>query len=246
MAKGFVSEYDACGATAPCEPLRRPRVFPPTLALPFERFLRNPRSCLPSWANTDPEPPVIDDAELTRRSMMGFGEMCAVTGLWGVGPEVVIRWPNALGAKIDSAGNPWISAAVVPLGASPPEDDPRLPMAVWTLGESIPGRAEAHGIATPCLGLSLDAPAMEFDAGEAVVGVPSMTTVAEVNERAYNQIGAFAPLVIGIQDGRIRTHGILVGGEFACVAITLRLHDDVGIFYVATEAEHRRQGLASP
>ena len=71
---------------------------------------------------------MIEDGELARRSILGFGEMIAALGGAGVGGEVVVRWPNALGARIDAAGeNPWFNAVVVPLGMEPPEDDPRLP-----------------------------------------------------------------------------------------------------------------------
>ena len=48
---------------------------------------------------------MIDDAELARRSILGFGEMVAALGRWGVGAEAVVRRPNALGARIDAAGS---------------------------------------------------------------------------------------------------------------------------------------------
>lgn len=59
----------------------------------------------------------VDDAELTRRSILGFGEMVAALGRCGVGAEAEVRRPDALGARIDAAGgNPWFDVAVVPAG----------------------------------------------------------------------------------------------------------------------------------
>ena len=43
----------------------------------------------------------------------------------------------------------------------------------------------------------------------------------------------------------MHTHGLRVDGEWACVALTLRLDDDVSVQYVATDAGYRRRGLAA-
>ena len=53
------------------------------------------------------------------------------------------------------------------------------------------------------------------------------------------------PLIAAIVDPRVHTDGLRVDGEWACVALTLRLGDDVSVHYVATEAGYRRRGLAA-
>jgi GNAT superfamily N-acetyltransferase len=189
---------------------------------------------------------MIDDAELACRSIRGFGEMVAALGRWSAGAETEVRWPGALGARIDAAGgNPWFDAAVVPPGAPPPADDPRLPHCLWTVAGAVPGRVEEVAIATPCLGLALDDPALAFDGGAPEVAVPSLAVLGDVNERAYGQPGAFTPLVSALRDDRVRTHGLRDGDHFVCVALTLAVGDDLSIHYVATEESHRRRGLAS-
>lgn len=189
---------------------------------------------------------MIDDAELARRSIRSFAEMLAILGRWGVGPEAEIRWPNAVGARIDvAADNPWHDGAVVPPDAVPPNDDPRLPHCLWTVRDAVPGRVEEVGIATPYLGMALDDPAIRLDGGAPDVEVPSLAVLGEINERAYGQPGVFGPLVRKLRDDRVRTYGVRDGGAFVCVAMTLTLGDDVAIHYVATEASHRRRGLAS-
>ncbi|MDG3002204.1 GNAT family N-acetyltransferase [Paludisphaera mucosa] len=188
---------------------------------------------------------MLDDSELARRSILGFGEMIAALGRWGVGPEAEVRRRDALGARIDAAAdNPWFDAAVVPIDESPPADDPRLPRCLWTVADSAPGRVEAAGIATPCLGLALDDPALKLDGGASDVGTPSLAALGDVNERAYGQFGVFGPLVSAIRDDRVRTHGLRDGDAFVCVALTMAIGDDLSIQYVATEAGHRRRGLA--
>ena len=189
---------------------------------------------------------MIDDAELARRSILGFGEMVAALGRWGAGAEAEVRRPNALGARIDAAAdNPWLDAAVVPADAAPPADDPRLPRCLWTVADAVTGRVEEAGIATPCLGAALDDPALQRDGGATDVEAPSLAVIGDVNERAYGQIGVFGPLVRALRDDRVRTHGLRDRGAFVCVALTLAVGDDLSIQYVATEAGHRRRGLAS-
>ena len=91
----------------------------------------------------------INDEELARRSIRGFGEMIAALGRCGVGAEAEIRRPNAVGARIDVAGdNPWFNGVVVPLdaaGAPPRGDEPWLPYAVWYTA----GAGAGAGAATP-------------------------------------------------------------------------------------------------
>jgi ribosomal protein S18 acetylase RimI-like enzyme len=189
---------------------------------------------------------MIDDAELARRSILGLGEMIATLGRWGVGSEAEVRRPDALGARIVAAAdNPWFDGAVVPLEATPPDDDPLLPHCLWTVADSVPGRLEAPEIATPCLGVALDDPSLDLGGGASDVEMPSLAVIGDVNECAYGETGVFSPLVQALRDDRIRTHGLRDGGEFVCVALTLTIGDDVSIQYVATEASHRRRGLAS-
>jgi len=48
-----------------------------------------------------------------------------------------------LGARIPTpVGSPWFDAAVVPLDATPPSDDPQLPLCLWTMADAVPGRVE--------------------------------------------------------------------------------------------------------
>ena len=192
------------------------------------------------------DPDIMDDAELARRSILGFGEIIAALGRWGVGVEAEVRRPDALGARIDIASdNPWFDAAVVPADAIPPDDDPGLPHYLWTVADAVPGRARAAGIETPCMGVALDDPALDLSGGATEVEEPSLAVLGDINERAYGQFGVFSSLVSALRDDRIRTHGLRDGGEFVCVALTLAVGDDLSIQYVATEASHRRRGLAS-
>ena len=190
---------------------------------------------------------MLDDAQLTRRSVLGLGEMLAALGCGGAGSQE-LRRPDALGARIAAAaGNPWIDAAVVPPGAAPPADDPSLPTALWTLAGAVPGRVEAPEIALPCMGVALDDPVLKLGdvAGHETEAAP-FAVVGDLNERAYGSAGWFVPVLQALRTERIRTHGLRAGdGRFVCVAMTLALGDDLAIHYVATEASHRRRGLAS-
>ncbi|MBO0932346.1 GNAT family N-acetyltransferase [Fibrella aquatilis] len=189
----------------------------------------------------------IDDAELARRSVIGFGEVVAALGRGYTGPEAEVRWPNALGARIGvAADNPWFDAAVVPVGELPPADDILLPGCLWTLADAVPGRLEEPSIATPCMGVMLDDPALlALGNGAQTVDTPSLRLLGDLNERAYGETGGFTPLVSALQDERIRAYGLKDNGSFVCVALTLTVGDDLSIHYVATEADYRRRGLAS-
>jgi ribosomal protein S18 acetylase RimI-like enzyme len=191
---------------------------------------------------------MIDDVELARRSNIGFGEMVAALGRWGLGAEVEVRRPSALGARIETAGAadiPWLNGAVVPPGVAPPIDDPGLPYCLWTLADAVPGRVEEPAIATPCQGVALDDPFLRLEGVASDVEAPSLAVLGEINDRAYDQTEVLGPLVRALRDDRVRTHGLRDGGQFVCVALTPALGDDISIQYVATEASHRRRGLAS-
>ena len=187
---------------------------------------------------------MIDDEELARRSMQGCGEMYAAFGRGIAGAEAEVRRPNALGARIDAeAFNPFFSSAVVPVGETPPGDDPALPFYVWTVETAVPGRVEQPEAATPVMGLVLADFASTGD-GTLEIGEPSLGVLGEMNERAYGETG-FSPLARALRDERFRVYGVRDGGEFVCVAMTVTVGDDLGIYYVATEESHRRRGLAS-
>jgi len=157
-----------------------------------------------------------------------------------------VRRPDARGARIEAAaGNPWFDAAVVPVDASPPADDRWLRYCLWTVADAVRGRVEDAGIATPCMGVVLDDPNLDFGGGAMDIEAPSLAVLCDINERAYGQIGVFSPLVCALRDDRVRIHGLCNGGAFVCVALTLAVGDDISIQYVATEADHRRRGLAS-
>lgn len=188
----------------------------------------------------------MTDEDLARRSILGFGETVAVLGQAGIGPDAVIRQADAIGARIPAvAGNPWFDAVVVPPGLAPPSDHARLPGCVWTTAAAVPGRVEAPEIATPCLGIALDAWDLDPDGAPLDRDAPPLAELGAMNERAYGEAGWFVPLVRALRDPRVRTHGVRDGAVFVCVALTLDVEDDLSIHYVATEESHRRRGLAS-
>jgi ribosomal protein S18 acetylase RimI-like enzyme len=183
----------------------------------------------------------MDDEELARRSILGFGEMVAALG----GPHA-IRRPDAIGARMDGAtANHWLDAAVVPLGAAPPADGPELPHSLWTVAEAAPGRVEEPGIAMPCLGVALDGLDLAVDLDGAALVAPAPAVVGAVNDRAYGQADQLEPLIGALRDDRVGAHGLRVGDEVACVMLALAVGDDVSVQYVATEQAHRRRGLAT-
>ncbi len=187
----------------------------------------------------------MDDDELIRRSVDGFGRMLTVVGHDGVGPGAVIDRRDALGARLpDLTANPWFDAVVVPVGATPPSDDPSLPYCIWSLTGPVDGRVPDPAVAMPCMGLTLDGP-LPFDVPDVDVTTPSLAELGAMNDRAYGSDPVFAPLAARLTDGRVATHGLLDDGRFVCVALTLALGDDLAIHYVATEADHRRRGLAT-
>jgi len=174
---------------------------------------------------------------MAHRSIEGFAEMLACLGRTGVGGASEVREGGLVGARVPwAADNHWIDAAVADAGAAVVA----APHCVWST--AVPdGRVELPDIAMPCMGLELG----DLPAGEGTeVGTPSLTVVGELNDRAYGQPDRLGPLIAAIDDPRVRTHGLRVDGEWACVALTLRVGDDVSVQYVATDAAYRRRGLA--
>jgi ribosomal protein S18 acetylase RimI-like enzyme len=175
---------------------------------------------------------------LAQRSIGGFAETLACLGRTGVRGAAEVRTPGVLGARVPWADdNHWIDAVVAESGAQ--LVDP--PHCVWST--AVPsGRVELAEVAMPCMGLVLGdwEPSLE-----ASTEPPSLAVVGELNDRAYGQHDRLAPLIGAIDDPRVRTHGAQVAGEWACVALTLRVDDDVSVQYVATDARFRRRGLAA-
>ncbi len=189
---------------------------------------------------------MLDDTELLRRAVLGFGEMVAALGRWGVGPDALIRRPDLIGARIDAVGDiPWFNSAVVPLGATPPADDPSLPYCLWSLAETVPGRTVDPDYVLPCMGLRLDDPTLALDDPLVETETPSWEMFGLVNEHAYESPDIFVPLIRDLQDPRFTPYGLRRDGTFVCVALMLVQGDDVCLHYVATEPAHQRQGLAT-
>ena len=176
--------------------------------------------------------------ELAQRSITGFAETLACLGRTGVGGAEEVRASGLIGARVPWAtDNHWVDAAVADAGAA--LVDP--PHCVWST--AVPqGRAELEAIAMPCMGLALGDWQPPEEAG---IETPPLAVVGELNDRAYGQRDRLAPLIAAIADPRVRTHGVRVDGEWACVALTLRVGDDVRVQYVATDAAYRRRGLAA-
>jgi ribosomal protein S18 acetylase RimI-like enzyme len=175
--------------------------------------------------------------DVAARSIDGFAETLACLGRTGVGGASEVRERGLVGARVPwAADNHWIDAAVAAVGA----DIVDPPHCVWS--RVVPeGRAQLPDVAMPCMALVLaELSAAEEDACE----TPSLAVVGELNDRAYGQPSRLAPLIAAIDDPRVRTHGLRVDGEWACVAVTLRLGDDASVQYVATDHGFRRRGLA--
>lgn len=195
----------------------------------------------------------MTDDELLRRAVIGFGEWLAALAEGHVGAHDVIRRPNALGARLRAASDdPWLSAVVVPPGATPPSDSDDLPTGVWTIERRVPGRIERAAYAMPCLGIELDrmpgldTPAVADDRRR-VEPVPR-DTFAAMNEFAYGG-GAerwFAPFLATLRDPRVRLHGLRGDdGRFASVALTIDVDDDTGFNFVTTDPAARGRGYAA-
>lgn len=199
----------------------------------------------------------LEDAELARRSVRSFGELLATLaeaagaglGQGMAAGAAAVRRPDALGAHFPAAESPWVDAAVVPYGATPPADHPALPRCLWSTSDAVAGRVERAAIAMPCMSLPLDAPPLPLEGGAPLVAVPTLEQLGELNDRAYGQHELLQPLLAAIRDPRVRAHGLRDDGigehPFVCVTLTLTLDDDLGIHYVATAPSHQRRGLAT-
>jgi GNAT superfamily N-acetyltransferase len=176
--------------------------------------------------------------QLAAQSISGFAEMLACLGRTGVGGARELRGGGLVGARVPwAADNHWIDAAVADAGA----ELTGSPHCVWSTVVP-PGRREIVEIAMPGMGLVLG----DWQApDDTPIETPSLRLVGELNDRAYGQRDRLGPLIASIVDPRVRTHGVRVDGEWACVALTLRLGSDVSVQYVATEARYRRRGLAA-
>jgi GNAT superfamily N-acetyltransferase len=173
---------------------------------------------------------VTNDAH---RSIDGFAETLACLGRTGVGGAREIRAPGLVGARVPWAqDNHWIDAAVATAGA----DLTDAPHCVWS-SDAAPSEFEM-----PCMALELDG---WEPPREGPVDTPPLDVVGALNDRAYGQAERLAPLIAAIDDPRVRTHGVRIDGEWACVTLTLLLGDDVSVQYVATEPGYRRRGLAA-
>jgi ribosomal protein S18 acetylase RimI-like enzyme len=176
---------------------------------------------------------------LAQRAIEGYAETLACLGRTGVGGASEMRAPGLLGARVPwAADNHWVDAAVAHAGAE--LVDP--PHCVWSVAVP-PDRREIEEVAMPCMALVLDD---WRPPGEGSIGTPPLDVVGTLNDRAYGQEEArLGPLLAAIDDPRVHTHGVQVDGVWACVAVTLRIGDDVSVQYVATDAAYRRRGLAA-
>jgi ribosomal protein S18 acetylase RimI-like enzyme len=168
--------------------------------------------------------------DLAKRSIDGFAEVLACLGRTGVGGAGEIRGPGLVGARVPWAtDNHWIDAAV----AAPGADLTGAPHCVWSTEDS------PSGLEMPCMAVILgdwQAPPVES---------PPLAVVGALNDRAYGQEDRLGPLIAAIADPRVRTHGVRIDGHWTCVALTLRVGDDVSVQYVATDPAYRRRGLAA-
>ena len=176
---------------------------------------------------------------LAQRAIDGYAETLACLGRTGVGGASEVRAPGLLGARVPWAtDNHWVDAAVAGAGAELVD----APHCVWST-EVPEGRRELEGIAMPCMGLVLDE--AWRPPSESAVETPPLDVVGTLNDHAYGQDDRLGPLIAAIDDPRVHAHGVRVDGRWACVALTLRVGDDVSVQYVATEPAYRRRGLAA-
>ena len=209
---------------------------------------------------------MLDDGELARRSLRGYGEALAALGRCSAGAAAELRTPHALGARCPTLPHsPWLAAVVVlDADAAPPAEETEqdaLPCCVWSLAPHlVRGRVHDPALVMPLMGCALDAAAAAAAAAAAVEGVgaayelcePSFAEVAALNASVWDepQHGAYAAVLGALgADESARTLGLRArqqgGGALACGAVTLTLGDDAGVHHVATDGAHRRRGLAS-
>lgn len=179
---------------------------------------------------------------IAQSAVIGFGEMLAILGRDAAGGTAV-RTADALGARLPAVANPWFDAVIVPPGAAPPADRADLPLCVWSADAAVPGRVAAPDLVMPCMVIDLG-DRLPVDPAPPLVEAPPATVLGAINDTAYGEPSGLAALAPQIADPRIALHGVRVGADFACVALTLTLGDNLCLHYVATAAAHRRQGLA--
>jgi ribosomal protein S18 acetylase RimI-like enzyme len=184
----------------------------------------------------------MDPDLLAARSILGFAETLARLGRSGVRGATEVREPAAIGARVPwAADNHWIDAAVVPAGATAPAPSDVLPHCLWSARDAPGGWTALADTAMPCMALELEAAAADATAER-----PSPAVVGALNDEAYGQSDRLAPLLAALPEGDgVAHHGLRVDGEWACVAVSLTLGDDVSIQYVATPQRFRRRGLAT-
>ena len=177
-----------------------------------------------------------------RQAAAGFGEALAALGRNG--PDAhEIRRGDALGARVAWAeDHHWLDAALVPVGAAPPADDPALPHCLWAeAGVPVEGRTELPELAMPVMTLDLTG---WPEPGEPVERV-AIAEIGAVNDRAYggDQLGR---LIAALPPDAGYAYGVRApDGRLASAAASLDLGSDTSVQWVATDPEHRRQGLGT-
>ncbi|GMH41540.1 hypothetical protein BSKO_09450 [Bryopsis sp. KO-2023] len=195
-------------------------------------------------------PDVIDDVELLRRAIDSFGEFLALVGE-GVSPKSVVRRPDAVGARFDDRLCPnYFNSVVVPSNTPPPVEDPGSHY-VWTCADAVAGRVADTDMVLPIMGVRLEDSTLNLDGAATNAEEPSLERIAAINFEAYCASHDGDALVargiyflLSIRDPRVRVYGLRVEEEFVCVAITLRVGEDLHIDFLATEQNYRRRGLA--
>jgi len=182
------------------------------------------------------------DTEAFRRSAAGLGEALSALGRHGREAHE-IRRDDAIGARVAWAvDNHWIDAAVVPVGEAPPADDASLPHCLWiTSGQTAENRRELPDIAMPAMSMDL---VDLHDRDGSVEKVP-LGDIGGVNDRAFG--GTFLGPLIGSLPPTIgRAYAVREpGGRLVSVAGAFDIGTDVSVQWVATDPEHRRQGLGT-
>jgi GNAT superfamily N-acetyltransferase len=173
------------------------------------------------------------------RSAAGLAEALWAVGTYGRDTEA-IRRDDAVGARVPWAeDNHWLDAAIVPVGATPPIDDPALPHCLWIeSGKTAGGRRELPEIAMPAMALELT-----DQHNDGVEEVP-LSEIGGVNDRAYG--GSYlGPALAALPATFGRAYAVRADGRPVSVAAAIDLGDDVSVQWVATDPDHRRQGLST-
>ena len=189
---------------------------------------------------------MIDDVELARRSILGFGEMVAALGLWGVGPEAEVRRPDALGRgstpRSTTPGSTRRSCR--PVQCRPPTIHCcRTASGLWPTpyrGEwrSRGSRRRAwESRSTTRLWCSTVARRMSkrprSRCSATSMSVPTARAACSVRSSERFATAGSAPTASAMEANSSASRS------------TMAVGDDLSIQYVATEADYRRRGLAS-